>query len=92
MNKEFTSSETTPIKSKISGGEFVIAYGNYTHKGDTYPCFGLRWAIDPTQKRKEEREKGYPENEEYFTLPLGEEDIDKIIDFLKQYKEKLNKK
>ncbi|ATB68189.1 hypothetical protein SJPD1_0055 [Sulfurospirillum diekertiae] len=81
---------TPPIKSKISGGEFVIAYGNYTLKEKTYPCFGLRWTIDPTQD-KEEQEKGYPENGEYLTLPLGEDDIDEIIRFLQQYKTKLKR-
>lgn len=82
---------TPPIKSKISGGEFVIAYGNYTFEEKSYPCFGLRWPIDPTKKKQEERKKGYPENGEYLTLPLCEEDIDIIIDFLKKHKTELNK-
>ncbi|MDQ1341308.1 MAG: hypothetical protein QG567_2466 [Campylobacterota bacterium] len=83
------------IKSckKSDSKPFKIAFGVYSCKAK-YNAVGMRWKENP---EIEGDIKGYPpteegEKEQYFTLPLCLESINKIIAFLEEYKEKLNAK
>jgi hypothetical protein len=82
----------TKFCKKSNNKAFKIAFGVYSYETDKYHAIGIRWKENPEIKGDT---KGYPpteegEEEQFFTLPLCAESIDKIIAFLQEYKEKLN--
>jgi hypothetical protein len=81
----------TKFCKKSDNKAFKIAFGIYSFETDKNYAIGIRWKENPEIKGDI---KGYPPTEkgeeQFFTLPLCAESIDKIIAFLQEYKEKLN--